>query len=534
MKLNRESIKDREKWTAAGYSVPLYDIESIRLNASASPKWVHFGAGNIFRAFPAAAWQRLLNTGAENCGIVVAEGFDHEIIEKMYAPFDNMCISVTLKADGNVDKSVIASVGQAWSMNEEGMKNLAEVFSKESLQMITFTITEKGYGLKNGDGTYRADVAKDLCAGHEAAESYMGKITALLYKRFLGGAFPVALVSMDNFSHNGDRLKAAVNEFVISWCEAGLCDKGFAKYVEDRVTFPWTMIDKITPRPDEKVYKILEDDGIENMATVITEKKTFGAPFVNAEETEYLVIEDDFPAGRPALEKAGFLFTDRETVDRAERMKVCTCLNPLHTALAVFGCLLGYERIYEEMKDPDLRELVEIIGYEEGLPVVTDPKIIEPKHFLEQVLEKRLANPYMPDTPQRIATDTSQKLAARFGETIKAYIREGKSLDDLKLISLVFAGWLRYLSAVDDNGTPMEVSPDPMAAELQAILKSGTEADVSDEAIKEKIFSRRDIFGVDINETTMGTQIIAYFRLMQKGRGAVRRTLRAALAERDK
>ena len=86
-------------------------------------------------------------------------------------------------------------------------------------------------------------------------------------------------------------------------------------------------------------------------------------------------------------------------------MKVCTCLNPLHTALAVFGCLLGFEKISDEMQDEDLRRMVEIIGYREGLPVVTDPGIIKPQDFIDTVVKVRIPNPFIPDTPQRIATD---------------------------------------------------------------------------------------------------------------------------------
>ena len=107
---------------------------------------------------------------------------------------------------------------------------------------------------------------------------------------------------------------------------------------------------------------MLLDDGVEGLDPVITSKNTYVAPFVNAEETEYLVIEDKFPNGREALEAGGLMFTDRETVDKVEKMKVCTCLNPLHTALAIYGCLLGYDKISEEMKDDDLRKMIEIIG----------------------------------------------------------------------------------------------------------------------------------------------------------------------------
>ena len=123
------------------------------------------------------------------------------------------------------------------------------------------------------------------------------------------------------------------------------------------------------------------------------------------------------------MERAGVYLTDRQTVNDTERMKVTTCLNPLHTALAVYGCLLGYDSIAAEMRDPELKALVEHIGYDEGMPVVVDPRILNPRAFLQEVLEQRLPNPFIPDTPQRIATDTSQKVPIRFGETIKAYAR---------------------------------------------------------------------------------------------------------------
>ena len=100
-----------------------------------------------------------------------------------------------------------------------------------------------------------------------------------------------------------------------------------------------------------------------------------------------------------------------------------------------------FEKISDEMQDEDLRRLVEIIGYKEGLPVVTDPGIIKPQDFIDTVVKVRIPNPFMPDTPQRIATDTSQKLPIRFGETMKAYLASDTlDVNDLKLIPLVHAG----------------------------------------------------------------------------------------------
>ena len=335
-----------------------------------------------------------------------------------------------------------------------------EIFKNSSLQMASFTITEKGYSLVNGKGDMLPAVTADLKNGPAKPESYIGKVASLLYTRYENGQTPIAMVSMDNCSHNGDKLNAAITAFAKGWVENGVAEEGFLAYITnpEKVSFPWSMIDKITPRPNTSVEEILMKDGVEELEPVVTSKNTYVAPFVNAEECEYLVIEDAFPNGRPALEKGGLIFTDRATVDKVEKMKVCTCLNPLHTTLAVFGCLLGYDLISKEMQNPTLKKLVEIIGYEEGLPVVVNPGILDPKEFIDTVLNIRIPNPFMPDTPQRIATDTSQKLAIRFGETIKAY-QASETLDTANLtrIPLVFAGWLRYLMAVDDNGNAFEL-----------------------------------------------------------------------------
>jgi fructuronate reductase len=267
---------------------------------------------------------------------------------------------------------------------------------------------------------------------------------------------------------------------------------------------------------------------------VVTEKNTWTAPFVNAEETQYLVIEDAFPNGRPPLEKAGVLFTNRETVDQVEKMKVCTCLNPLHTALAVFGCLLGYTRISDEMKNPDLVKLIEGIGYREGLPVVVDPGIIKPKEFIDTVIQARLPNPFMPDSPQRIACDSSQKIPIRFGETIKAYLKDdsGLSINSLTLTPLVLAAWLRYLLGIDDKGIPFEVSPDPLYPSLKPMLAGISLGQCARQgrtgpfhAVLEPILSNRKIFAVNLYEAGLGEKVESYFEELLAGPGAVAATL---------
>ena len=140
-----------------------------------------------------------------------------------------------------------------------------------------------------------------------------------------------------------------------------------------------------------------------------------------------------------------------------------TCLNPLHTALAVFGCVMGYETICAEMGDPLLKKLVERIGYVEGLPVVVSPGIIDPKTFIDEVVNERLPNVFLPDTPQRIATDTSQKLAIRFGETIKAHVARG-DVDALVGIPLALAGLVQVPFRRGRRWRALRAQPGPAPA----------------------------------------------------------------------
>ena len=531
LNLTAAGLADQKAWEAAGYALPSYDREAMITRTKESPCWVHFGAGNIFRAFQANTAQELLNNGTFDRGVIVAEGFDTEIIRDMYQPHDNLSILVTLKADGSVEKTIVGSIAEslaADTADSPDFARLKEIFTKDSLQMATFTITEKGYSLKNGAGELLPSVAADFAAGPSSVTSYMGKVASLLYERFLAGEKPVAMVSTDNCSHNGEKLSLALTAYASAWEENKLVQPGFLSYLQnpEKVSFPWTMIDKITPRPDASIEKMLEEDGLADAQPIITSRHTYVAPFVNAEECQYLVVEDHFPNGRPPMEKSGWIFTDRETVNKTERMKVCTCLNPLHTAMSIYGCMLDYTLISAEMADEDLRTFIQKIGYIEAMPVVVDPGVLNPYEFIGAVINRRLPNPFMPDAPQRIVTDTSQKLAIRFGETIKAYEARGLDKSNLVLIPLVLAGYARYLKGIDDNGKAFEISPDPMLAELQAIVaplevKEGEQ----DFSCLKNLYSRADIFGVDLYAVGLGEQIEGMVKELYAGNGAVRKTL---------
>lgn len=536
-KVTLEGIKDTDAFLKADVELPKFDVKAAQEHSLDNPVWVHFGPGNIFRGFIASLQQDLLNKNLAKTGIITVDTIDSALVDLIYKNHDKLCMEVTLLPDTNVELRVIGSVVNGFKFNgssAEDEKTVRAIFTNPSLQMISFTITEKGYAIKDLNQNIIPAVAKDIENGPAKVAHTMSIVTSLLFDRFKAGKLPLAVVSMDNCSHNGDKIKDAVLTIAKAWQAKGFVGSDFIDYLTDpeKISFPWTMIDKITPRPDDSIVKLLAERGIEDMQPIKTQFGSFLAPFVNAEKPQYLVIEDHFPNGRPQLEAAGVLFTKREGVDLCERMKVTTCLNPLHTALAVFGCVLGYTRISAEMEDPDLCALVNRLGYKEGLPVVDDPKILNPKDFLTEVIEKRLTNKCLPDSPQRIATDTSQKVVIRFGETLKNYQKKNLDTSNLVALPLAIAGWLRYLLAIDDNGQPFELSSDPLAPMLQKALDGIVFGDCSSVGNKlQPILSNKSLFAVDLYEVGIGALIETMFKEMICGKGAVRQTLQKYLSK---
>ena len=529
----------RDELTKMGVKLPAFDVDATRAAGAHQPVWIHFGGGNLYRAFHAEVAQDVMDAGALDRGVVVVETFSPFTIDEVYAPYDENILQVIMHEDGALEERVLASTAASLFCNPKRPDDYAQVqkyFESDELQFASFTITEKGYALKDPSGEFFGYVAAEIANGPEAAASTMGIVAALLLARYEAGAAPIALVSTDNFSQNGRRFRDAVLTIANGWYEAGHVSQGFIEYVSDesRVSFPWSMIDRITPNPAEAVAQRLAAEGWSDLPLIPNGPVNF-AGFANTEQVHYLVVEDSFPNGRPALELGGVILTDRETVDKADTMKVTTCLNPLHTGLAVYGCLLGYTKIADEMRDEDLVALVKRLGYDEGMPVVVNPGVIDPKEFIDVLVEHRLPNPSLPDAPQRIAQDTSQKLPIRYGHTINAYLAAGKSTSSLVGIPLVIAGWLRYLEAVDDTGAAFTPSPDPLLAGLQKRLADGgIELGVTDaaaiHATMQPILSNSEIFDCDLYEAGLGDRIEGMFAELNAAPGAVRATLHAHLA----
>ena len=467
----------------------------------------------------------MLNLGKEKTGIIVCETFDEEIIEKSFKPHDNLTSVVTLLSDGKKQLTLSATIAESLTLSSDKAR-LVNIFKSPSIQMVSFTITEKGYQTHDTNGDVLPWIKSDILGSIENAKSVPALATYLLYERFKYNSKPLALVSMDNCAYNGDLLKKSILFVAEAWLKKGIMQQDFIDWITTKITYPITMIDKITPGPSQEIANQLKELGYTDTQITKTSKNTQIASFVNAEETGYLVIEELFPNGRPALEECGIIFTDRETVINIEKMKVGACLNPLHTIIAIFGSLLGYTSVSQSMEDKGLVKLIKTVGYIEALPHVPNPGVISPKDFIDTVINKRFPNPFIPDTPQRIASDTSLKIPVRFGEVLKTMKR--KNIDILELIGIPFfiAGWFRYLMQINDKGEKFELSPDPMLNDLIPIFseyKIGKINNFNQKTIE--LLKNKAIFGIDLVECGLSTKIQAYFDLLTEKPGAIKQAL---------
>ena len=529
MKLDLNGLQNKNEWEAAGVRLPGYDVKAASARAKEAPVWVHFGAGNIFRLFIGGVADELLEKGLLDRGINCIEVFDEEIVDRIYAPHDNLALSVLLLPDGSRRMKVLGSVSEA--VKAENRARVQALFESESLQLISFTITEKGYALKSSGGSLLPVVREDMENGPNRAVTAMGVLAAGLLHRYNKGRLPLALVSMDNCAGNGRLLKRSVLGIAGAWLEKGFVSPGFTDYLQDEtsVSFCSTMIDKITPRPDRALADELGRIGVENMRPVETAKRTYIAPFANGERAQYLVIEDRFPNGRPPLEEARGVYTgDFETVNRAERMKVTSLLNPVHTAAGPLGVVLGWERFADMLNgETVMMKLAKAVAYTEGMPMAPDPGIISPQAFADELFSDRFVNRYLGDTNLRLCTDASQGLAVRFGETVKAYVKRDGTASALTAVPLGVAGWLRYMLGVDDRGRTYALAPDPMNAEISAAF-TGIEWG-KPETVKEQlrpILCNEAVFGIDLYAAGPGERIESMFREMLGGPGATLETVK--------
>ena len=438
---------------------PSYDRTRI------TPGIVHLGIGAFHRAHQAVVIDDLLAAGATEWGIIGASLRSADTQDAL-APQD--CLyTVAVRSGAGTEHRIIGSV-LATEVAKNNPAQLIARMADPAIRIVSLTVTEKGYCHTPQTGelnTDHPDIVHDL-AHPDAPRSAPGFIVAALARRRAAGIAPFTVLSCDNLSANGHTVKRILTQF------AHLQSPELAKWIADEVACPSTMVDRIVPETtDADRAAVAAELGMSDAWPVITE------PF-----TQW-IVEDQFPAGRPDFARAGVqLVSD---VTPFEHMKL-RLLNASHSALAYLGYLAGYETIAATMTNDRFAAFARGV-MEESAPTLAMPAGTDLAGYSASLLQ-RFANPALHHRTWQIAMDGSQKLPQRLLGTMQDRLRLGLPIDTH---ALAVAGWMRYVTARDENGKTIDVR-DPLAAELAAIAaKAGPVADRLAPALLEV----RSIFG---------------------------------------
>lgn len=347
-----------------------------------------------------------------------------------------------------------------------------ERLTRPSVRVVTLTVTEKGYCHDPATGNLNEqhpDIVHDL-ANPAAPRSAVGFLAEALARRRQAGTAPFTVLSCDNLPGNGDTTAKILCRF------ATLRDAEFGGWVADHVAFPNSMVDRIVPATTDADRTMVSAAlGVEDAWPVMTE------PF------SQWVVEDRFPAGRPAWEEHGVEMV--ADVHPYETMKL-RLLNGSHSTLAYLGYLAGYETVSDTMADPAFTRLIRALMDKESGPTLHMPPGADLERYKDALIA-RFHNPALRHRTWQIAMDGTQKLPQRLLGTIRDRLASGQPIDRL---ALGVAAWMRYVSGTDEKGQPIDVR-DPLAPQLAAIA---AEAGGSPDALATALFGLSGVFGADL------------------------------------
>ncbi len=427
-------------WMEAGLPA---DQRLTRAGSAPRTGIVHLGPGAFFRAFNAIYTDQVMAQSGGDWGITAVSLRSPTARDQM-VPQGGAYTSVELGPDGVTDR-VIGAINHVLVAPENPAAVIA-VMADPAVKIVSLTITEKGYCHNPSDGTLNAshpDIAHDL-AHLDAPKSALGFLVAALAKRFENGDAPFTVMSCDNLPSNGKLTRGVVLAF------AQKIDPNLAKIIAEAVSFPSTMVDRITPATTEvDVAQLGARMGYYDPACVVHE------PF------RQWVIEDDFVNGRPAWEDVGAQFV--KDVDAHELMKL-RCLNGTHSTLAYLGYLAGYETISETVADANFAKLCQKLWSGEIIPTVPKPEGEDLASYCAALLA-RYQNPSIKHRTWQIAMDGSQKLPQRLLGTVRDNLAQGHVPNGL---CLAVAAWMRYVGGLDEKGQTIDVR-DPHAEALKTV-----------------------------------------------------------------
>jgi mannitol-1-phosphate/altronate dehydrogenase len=439
-------------------SVPTYDRSAL------TPAVVHFSVGGFHRAHQLLYFDEVAERGISDGWGVVGVGLHSRTMKDALAPQDHLYTVVERSPDG--ERARVVGVMVDYHFAPDDPATVLDLLADERTRMVSLTITGNGYRLCPQTGEFDADDEDIVWDLNEPARprTVFGYLVEGLDRRRRAGLPPFTVVSCDNMHRNGDAARSAVVGF------ARLRDEVLARWIADRVAFPSSMVDRITPHttPEER-EAVASRYGVDDRWPVITE------PF------SQWFIEDSFSNGRPPLDQVGVRFVP--DVARYELMKT-RLLNAGHCALGYLGSLAGHRTIDALMAETVFAQYVTELMDVEVTPLLPPPDGIDLDDY-KRALLKRFANPAIADQLSRLCRRGSTKMPHHLLPSLRQAIAEGRPHG---LLTLAVAAWFCYLRGVDSQGRPVVVD-DPRAERLQELVRAGGGTD------PRPLLSERSIFG---------------------------------------
>ncbi|MEP6390307.1 MAG: mannitol dehydrogenase family protein [Halioglobus sp.] len=398
--------------------------------ASVTSSVVHFGVGNFHRAHQATYCDSLLNLGKTEWGIIGISLRSPTVRDKL-APQDflytqtTLCETASYRVIGAIQDLLVALEAPAAVIN---------AVARNQTRLVTTTITEKGYCLRNGEiDLEHSDISQDRESLDEPKTTY-GYLAAALIQRCSRQGDPLTVLCCDNIQAGGEHLQSGVQMLLQRHSPKTLT------WVDKHVAFSSSMVDRVTPATDER----LKEQVAKHLAV-------YDAAPVAAEPFSQWVIEDNFAGERPPFDLVGALFVNN--IAPFERVKL-RFLNAAHSMLAALGYLVGDRFIHEVLQRADIARFTEQALKLNVLPVTPAPDNINCEAYIDQVLQ-RFCNGNLPYAVLQVGTDSSQKIQQRWFPTIDEALRLGK---DTRYMVFALAAWVSFIRKAlqnDDLNDPL-------------------------------------------------------------------------------
>ena len=454
-------------------ALPAYDRSALK------PGIVHIGLGNFHRAHMAVYLDDLFALGGDHDWAILGAGVragDAKMREAMLAQ-DSLSTIIELDPSERSARRVGAMVGFIEVQPDNAA--LIAAMSDPAIRIVSLTVTEGGYYVNSATGTFdvnHPDIRADAAAPSRPGTAF-GAILAALRHRKAAGVAPFTVMSCDNLPGNGH----VTRNTVIGLAE--LSDKPFAAWVKANVAFPNGMVDRITPATGPRERAMAAEFGLGDDPVPVA-----------CEPFRQWVLEDNFSAGRPALEKVGVTFTDQVHAFATMKIRI---LNGGHAIIAYAGGLRGIHFAHETMADPLIRAFLDAVETREILPIVPPVPGTRLADYKSLILD-RFSNPEIADTVRRLCFDGTN----RQPKFIIPSIRDNLALGVIpRGLILASALWCRYCAGVDEAGAKIEVN-DPDWTNLQAVAKAAR-GDPSEWTRMSSIYgdlSGNDVFAAEFAE----------------------------------